>query len=164
MAEITEQFIRDELNKKYQNQKVGYGNYSIECEVREIVRKFYNNQKDYTVRTDTNWSCYVCYKGYSFMRVNTRRAKGQTHHSWWGTSADYAFKDFDVKFLNCCLDMVKFREQIDAQEAQKEIDKLGDTLKAKELYEYAMREFALSKEEARKLIAFASKEYYNIMG
>jgi hypothetical protein len=44
------------------------------------------------------------------------------------------------------------------------MDKLGDTLRAKELYEYAMREFAMTKEEARKLIAFASKEYYTIMG
>ena len=164
MPEITEKYIKDELNKKYQNQKVGYGNSGIEWEVAKIVRNFYNNQKDYTIRTDTNWSCYVCYKGYSFMRVDTRRKKGQTHNSWWGSSADYTYKDFDVKFLGCCLNMQKFREDIDAQEAQKEMDKLGDTLKAKDLYEYAMREFALSKEEARKLIAFASKEYYTIMG
>ena len=164
MPEITEKYIKDELNKKYQNQKVGYGNSTIEWEVAKIVRNFYNNQKDYTTRTDTNWSCYVCYKGYSFMRVDTRRKKGQSHYSYWGSNTDYYYKDFDVKFLTHCLDMQKFREDVDAQQAQKEMDKLGDTLRAKELYEYAMREFALTKEEARKLVAFASKEYYTIMG
>ena len=164
MAEITEKYIKDELNKKYKDQKVGYGNFSIECEIARLVRAFYNDNKNYTVKSDTNWSCYICYKGYSFMRVDTRRRKGQIHNGYFSTYADYYYKDFDVKRLGCSLDITKFKEQVDEQEAQREFNRLGDTMRAKELYEYAMREFAMTKEEAKSLIAFAAREYYKIMG
>lgn len=164
---ITAKEIKDALLNKFKGQKVGYGTWDVEFELRRIIKDLFvreglDGEKVTTKKTySRGWTVSAQYKGYGILSVDIKRTKVKSHYSYFGSYADYAYSDFAV----CIYDHKDIKDrcaEIDDLEAKKEFAKMADTLRAKEIYEFAKTQFGLNQDEAKKLVAFAAQNYYKI--
>lgn len=164
MKTITEQFIKDELNKEFQGKAVnGYDFISVSASVRRILQDFFADveevdAKDFSCKYD-KWHLTMTYKGKCFGYVDIKRKKGKSHYGTFGDWCDWTYKDFAVYVSEDPIETIsRIENELEAQ-AIAEAKRLAQY---KEIFEIIKTKYGMSDYQAKSFVEGMNSKRYSL--
>ena len=167
-VKINAQALEEKLKAEYLGKKVGYGASEIRWTAYRLIQEELKAQglSDEELRlfntTDQrkSFNQSITYRGHIIGEIMIKRAKGNTHYSWFshGSYADYTYKDIHVELDDLSIAIPK----IDGYEQSLVDKKNSDLLKAQQAFKKLQETFNLSASEARDLICSMYSYRYSL--
>ena len=164
MKVITEQFIKDELNKEFQGKAVtGYDYISVADSVRRILQDFFAdveevNAKDFGCTYD-KWHLTMTYRGKGFGSVDIKRKKGKSHWGTFGGWCDWTYKDFSVYVRD---DFIGTLANIEGELEAQAVAEAKRLAQYKEIFDLIKTKYGMTDYQAKSFVEGMHSKRYSL--